>query len=154
MKTFIFSLFAIFASGDLAVAEAIPFLGTEADVAKLTRDMLDSKTGKATNFPLALKFEQIRIGGVFSGSKLGGGNNSLLYTAIKLVSDRKSERLVAYYFTVEPKLPQTLNASDQDWPDLLKDRRVTQYHILEYVMIGGKTKSKTLYLSVQEGGAQ
>ncbi|MEI7911441.1 MAG: hypothetical protein WCK77_17550 [Verrucomicrobiota bacterium] len=153
MKALILGLFAVFASDYLALAEDIPFRGTEADVAKLTRYMLDSKEGKATTFPLEVKFEQIHIGGVFSGSKLGGGNNSLLYTAIKLGTDRNSERLVVYYFTVEPKLPQRLNASDQDWRDLLKNRKVTQYHILEYLTVGGKTKSKTLYLSFQKEGS-
>ena len=143
-------LLAVFALECLTLAEDIPFIGTEADVANLTQYILDNKNGKITKFPLAVKFEQIHIGGVFSGLKLSRENNSLLYTAIRVGSDVKNNRSVVCYFTVVPKLPLPLDASDHDWSELLKNRKITQYHILEYLTVGGKMKSKTLYLSFQK----
>jgi len=154
MKTLLFGLFAIFTAEYLALAEDIPFLGTDSDVAKLTQYMLDSKDGKTGAFPLAVKFEQIRISGDFNGVPLKLANNSLLFTAIRVGSDKHNNRVVTYYFTVEPKLPSKINATDYDWPGLLKNRKVTQYHIMEYLTVGSKMKRKVLYLSAQKGDAQ
>jgi len=164
MKTILFGISVIFASAYLGLAEVAPLFGTESDVTKLTQYMLDSKEGKAVTFPLVLKYEQVQIGGVFNGISLRPDNNSLLTIVLRVRSDNGNGRTVVYFFTVEPRLPLKPiiepqlplkpNASDHDWPLILKNRKVTQYQILEYLTMGGKTKKTTLYLSVQEGASQ
>lgn len=144
-----FWLFAIFGWQFSVLAGDSPFVGSDADAAALTNYLINSKEGKSGKFPLALKGGQVRVFQFISGihKVRWRGNDSLLFVAIRVESGKSSWKTITYEFTVEPKVPEALNAKEVNWAELLSARRVTQYHIVEMVKNDGKVTKKLLYLS-------
>lgn len=95
---------------------------------------------KSISFPSILTKKDVYVYSFASGKHevLWEGNDSLLLVKLRCNRSDHSVRTVVVQFTVKPSIPKKLlQAAVIDWAALIKNRKITQYHIVELIKSHG-----------------